>query len=132
MTFQRWFGQKRPIITQSPTYRFSKTTFTAAEVYAVNLDVDTNPYGYYTPFNYIQITNNTNADLILVLDTGTTKTIVSGTIVSFGSDVVPSFRNFQLQGASGGNTGTAEVIIQKVIDYKEAIRIRDGLSPYGQ
>lgn len=121
MGFMRWFGERKPIVEQSPLYRFTKTNFTANEVWSQNLDQDATTYGKYSPFNYIQITNNTDQSLTLNVD-GFTVTIPAGVIRSIDSETVPAFRYYSLTNGSSSATGAVEVIVQRLTSYKDVIR----------
>jgi len=114
MSFMRWFGVRKKVREESPLYRFSKTNLTNGSSFVINLEQ--NPYNKYLPFNYIQVTNNTDQHLILYLNGGqTVKTIPSGTIISLDDASIPAFRNAYILNNSGSDaTGTIEVIVQKV------------------
>lgn len=129
--YQRWFGERRPIIEQSPPYPFSKTNFNSNEVWTQNLDNDNATYGYYAPYNYIQISNQTTQSLTLSI-ADINFIIPVGVIKSFDSETIPAFRSFNVTNGSTGSTGTAEIIIQKVISANESIRLNNGVSPYGK
>lgn len=119
--FMRWFGTRKRVLEQSPAWRFTASDMSSGE--ALTQELSRAPYGKYSPYNYIQITNQTDKDLTLILNGSWRKTIPSGTIMSIDSDTVPAFRSFAIVNESGATaTGEVEVIIQKIKNLKDIAR----------
>jgi hypothetical protein len=116
----RWFGEKKAVIQDSPLYRYPKTDMTNGEHFSINLDADGSEYQTYAPFNWCQITNNTNQTLILTLS-GNTFSIPSGVIRSIEDSV--NFRVIDVANLSGSPaTGSIEVLWQKVLTTNKILR----------
>ncbi len=122
MSFMRWFGVRKKVREESPLYRFTKTDLANGSSFIINLE--RKPYNKYLPFNYIQVTNNTNKTLTLYLNGGqTAKSIPSGTIISLDDVTIPAFRNAYIKNESGADaTGMIEIIVQKVKSERMILR----------
>lgn len=118
----RWTGTRQKIREQSPAYRFSKTDLSNGSTY--NISLSGSPYDKYKPFNFLQITNKTDQDLMLTTDT-VTKLIPSSVIISLDEETLPAYRKVEITNSSGSNaTGDIEVVVQKVNSYRQVIKER--------
>ena len=118
----RWTGMRSKYREQSPLYRFTQTNVAIGASFLTNLD--RTPFWKYLPFNFLQVTNSTDQQLLIITDAGSVKAIPSNTILSFDSETLPAYRTVQIQNASGAlATGDVEVICQKVKSYKD-VRFR--------
>lgn len=125
LPLNRWIGEKKNFRVQSPVFRFSKTNLSNGSSFVTNLE-GSNRYRKYSPFNFLQVSNQTDQTLLIVTDT-MVKSIYSGTILSFDEETLPAYRYVEIRNASGSNaTGEIEVICQKVRSYKQVIKERLG------
>ena len=112
----KWFGQRRQVHEESPIYRFTATALAAGAALAQNLEVM--PYGKYYPYNFIQVTNNTERSLNLYCEGVLIKSCPPHVAVSIDDGTLPAFRSFVIRNESGLDCGaglTVEVIVQRVI-----------------
>jgi len=117
----RWVGVRKKFREESPLYRFVQTNLNNGEHITINLGQGTK-YGKYTPYNFCQVVNNTNQELILSLS-GKLITLPGGTIRSIDEETVPAFRYIDLYNASGSNaTGNIEILWQKVVSQRMILR----------
>lgn len=116
----RWIGKKEQILTQSPLYRFSQTDI--ADGGALVIALEDIPYDKYAPYNFLQVTNKTDQDLLIQTNVSTIK-ISHGVILSFDEETLPAFRSVVIKNSSGSTaTGDVEVLVQKVASYRMAIK----------
>jgi hypothetical protein len=116
----RWFGEKKSVIQDSPLYREFQTDMSNGEHISKNLDADGSEYQTYSPFNWCQVTNNTNQTLILTLG-GQPFVVPSGVIKSIEDSV--NFRVIDLANLSGSTaTGDVEILWQKVLTTNKILR----------
>lgn len=121
MSFMRWIGVRKQLREESPLFRFTKQNLNAGEHYIINLA--SGSYAKYSPYNYIQITNMTDRDLILFLDTSIAKTIPKQTIISMDSETIKAFRYVDLYNPTSNTaTGEVEILVQKVKSAKDILR----------
>lgn len=118
----RWIGQRAIFRQQSPLFRFTKTDLAAASVF--NIILKQTPYRKYFPFNFLQVSNQTDKSMTVMTET-MTKTIESNTIQSFDSESLPAFRKIEIHNLTGANaTGDMEILVQRVMSYKDLLRDR--------
>lgn len=116
----RWVGTRKKYREESPLYRQTKTDISNGEIWVI--DVDTGTYKKYAPYNYCNITNNTNRELFLYLDDKVI-TIPSGVIKGIDEETIPAFRSIRVANLSGNDaTGNIEILFQKVISQRMILR----------
>lgn len=117
----RWFGVRKLIRTESPLYRFTKDSLAADEHYI--RDLDSGQYRKYAPYNYIQVVNSTDKDLVVDLESAMFS-VPSGTIRSVDEESVKAFRSFDIYTSNGAATtsGKIEVLVQKVVSQRMILR----------
>ena len=117
---KKWVGMKKRYREESPLYRFTKTNINNGEYWVINLEAK--PYDKYLPFNFCSITNNTDQEIILILD-DKFLSIPSGVIRSIDEETVPAFRTIKVANLSGANaTGKIELLIQKMVSQRMILR----------
>lgn len=117
----RWIGKRELVRTESPLYRFTKTDCKIGDQLSQDLE-ETAPYSNYSPYNFIQVTNQTSEQLnlyvgnrLVIIPTNTTR--------SFDSETIKAFRSFTLRNESSTDaSGDIEVLIQKTLSNNELLR----------
>jgi len=118
---RRWVGAKRNYRLESPLFRQAQTDLAAGAF--ININLEAGQFQRYQPFNFVQITNNTNQELILFLGANFVKSIPSGTIQSIDEETMPAFRSIQLQNATAAlAAGNIEIVWQKVVSQRMILR----------
>lgn len=117
----RWIGERKLVRTESPLYRFTYTNIAANETKSQDL-LYTAPYSKYAPFNFFQIVNNSDLDMIVKLGENTLLS-PKGSVRSVDDESIKAFYNFQITNNNATNSvGIVEVLVQKTISDNALLR----------
>jgi len=115
---------------QSPLFEVSNESILApTEDFKIRLS-EVNPYGKYTPFNFVQVINNSKARLRAIINDTTRKIVPAGSIITFDSSTIPAIWSMQFVNVDSANSIEAEEVnisFQKVANIQSrAVKLLGG------
>jgi len=118
----RWFGERKEIKTQSPLYSFTSTDAANGSGIIQELG-DRRPYDRHAPYNFLQVSNQTNKTFKLYVNGYFKDYVLSNTIKSYDSSTFPEIWSFMLINESGASaTGTCFASLQKTDSQLDVLK----------